>query len=89
MIIDENKDYCFIKSKLVITVKILRKYNDRSRVVAKQTNKQTNKQTKQTQKHRNWQTLLSRKTYLSTKKKYLKNKRISRRTVNTRTKRGK
>ena len=50
MIIDENKDYCFIKSKLVITVKILRKYNDRSRVVAKQTNKQTNKADSETQK---------------------------------------
>ena len=48
-----------------------------------------NKQTNHTQKHRNWLTLLSRKTYLSTKKKNLKNKRTSRRIVNTRKKRSK
>ena len=48
--IDENND-CVTKSKLTITVKTLCKYNDRSRVAAKQ--KKTNKQT---QRHRNWQT---------------------------------
>ena len=36
--IDENNG-CITKSKLIITVKTLTKYNDRSRVAAKQTNK--------------------------------------------------
>ena len=40
--IDKNKD-CVIKSKLTITVKTFSKYNDRSRLAAKQTNKQTNR----------------------------------------------
>ena len=35
---DENEDYV-TKSKLKITVKAFRKYNDRNRVAAKQTNK--------------------------------------------------
>ena len=35
--IDENNG-CITKSKLTITVKTLSKYNDRSRVAAKQTN---------------------------------------------------
>ena len=35
--IDENED-CVTKSKLSLTVKIFRKYNDRSRVEAKETN---------------------------------------------------
>ena len=34
------------KSNLTITVKTLTKYNDRSRVAAKQTNKQTDSETK-------------------------------------------
>ena len=42
----ENKDY-ITKSKLIITVKTLSKYNDGSSVAAKQSNKQT-------QKHRIW-----------------------------------
>ena len=40
--IEESKDYV-TKSKLTITVKALSKYNNRSRVVVKQTNKQTKK----------------------------------------------
>ena len=40
--IDENKDFV-IKSKLVITVKTLSKYNGRSRIGAKQTNKSYSK----------------------------------------------
>ena len=40
---------CFKKSKLIITVKTLSTYNDRTRVAAKQTNKHT-------QRHRNSQT---------------------------------
>ena len=40
------------KSNLTITVKTLTKYNDRSRVAAKQTNKQTNRlRDKETNKH--------------------------------------
>ena len=35
--IDENNG-CITKSKLTLTVKTLSKYNDRSRVAAKQTN---------------------------------------------------
>ena len=54
--IDKYKD-CTTKSKLAIKVKTVSKYNDRSRVAAKQTNKQT-------QKNRN------RKTYLKNKKTY-------------------
>ena len=46
--IDENED-CVTESKLIVTVKTFSKYNDRSRLAAKQTNKQT-------QRHRNWQT---------------------------------
>ena len=42
--IDKNNG-CITKSKLTITVKTLSKYNDPSRVTARQTNKQTNKQT--------------------------------------------
>ena len=38
--IDENEDY-LTKSKLTITVKTFSKYNDRNRLVVKQTNKQT------------------------------------------------
>ena len=40
--IDEKED-CY-KIKLAITVNTFAKYNDSSRVAAKQTNKQTNKQ---------------------------------------------
>ena len=40
--IDKNKD-CVTKSKLTTTVKTFSKYNDRSRLAAKQTNKQTNR----------------------------------------------
>ena len=47
--IDENND-CVVKSKLTMTIKTLSKYNDRSRVAAKQTNRQT-------QRHRNWQNI--------------------------------
>ena len=48
MIIDENKD-CVTKSKLKIKVHTISKYNDKSRVAAKQTNIQNHR-------HRNWQT---------------------------------
>ena len=44
VMIDKNNG-CITKSKLTITVKTLSKYNDPSRVTARQTNKQTNKQT--------------------------------------------
>ena len=40
--IDKNKD-CVTKSKLTTTVKTSSKYNDWSRLTAKQTNKQTNR----------------------------------------------
>ena len=40
--IEESKDYV-TKSKLTITVKALSKYNNRSRVVVKQTNKENGK----------------------------------------------
>ena len=36
--IDENED-CITKSRLTMTVKTFSKYNDRSRVAAKQTNR--------------------------------------------------
>ena len=72
--IDENKD-CVIKSKLVITVKALRKYNDRSRVVAKQTNKQNRFRNTETGKH------LRRTTYYISRSRSRSNKRTSRRTV--------
>ena len=42
--IDEND--CIAKSKLTITVKTLSKYNEQSRVVAKQTNKYTQRHRK-------------------------------------------
>ena len=51
--IDKYKD-CSTKSKLAIKVKTVSKYNDRSRVAAKQTNKQT-------QKNRNWQKIKAEK----------------------------
>ena len=51
--IEENKDYV-TKSKLTMTVKTFGKYNDRSRIVAKQTNKQT-------QRYRNWQNFRQKK----------------------------
>ena len=44
--IDENEDY-LTKSKLTITVKTFSKYNDRNRLVVKQTNKQTQRYRKQ------------------------------------------
>ena len=58
--IDEKED-CY-KIKLAITVNTFAKYNDSSRVAAKQTNKQTNKKT---QRHRNWRTFRQKdkKTY--------------------------
>ena len=67
MMIDANKD-CVTKSNLTMTVKTLRKYNDRIRVAAKQTsNKQANRlRDTETNKH------LGRKTYLTNKKTYLK-----------------
>ena len=43
--IDDNNG-CITKSKLTITVETLGKYNNRSRVTAKQTNKQTDSETK-------------------------------------------
>ena len=49
--IDEDNG-CIKKSKLIITVKTLSTYNDRSWVAAKQTNKQTNTYSK-TQKFTN------------------------------------
>ena len=51
--IDENED-CVIKSKLTITVKTVSKYNERSRVAAKQANKQSQRQT-------NWRTFSQKK----------------------------
>ena len=60
-----------------MTVKTLSKYNDRSRIAAKQTNKQT-------QRQRNWQTFRQRN-----KKLYLKIDAEADLQVNTRTKRGK
>ena len=42
--IDENGNYV-TKSKLTITVKTFSKYNDKSRVAAKQANKQTQRHT--------------------------------------------
>ena len=50
--IDEDNG-CIKKSKLIITVKTLSTYNDRSWVAAKQTNKQTYIHI---QRHRNSQT---------------------------------
>ena len=52
--IDENNN-CVTKSKLTVTVKLFSKYNERSRLAAKQTNNQT-------QRHRNWETF-KQKTY--------------------------
>ena len=51
--IDGNED-CVTKSKLSITVKKLSKYNDSSRVAAKQKNKQT-------QRHKNWKKFRQKK----------------------------
>ena len=51
--IDENED-CVTKSKLTITVKTVSKYNERSRVAAKQANKQS-------QRQRNWRTFSQKK----------------------------
>ena len=48
MMIDDNEDYV-TKSKLTITVKKLSKYNDRSRVAAKQ-KKQTDSETQKLEK---------------------------------------
>ena len=70
--IDENNN-CVTKSKLIIKVKTLSKYIDRSRVAANnQTKKQTNKQTS---RHRDTDILANRCT--------------TRLTVDTRTHRGK
>ena len=41
---DENED-CVTKSKLTITVKTFNKYNDRSRLAAKQTNRLRDRET--------------------------------------------
>ena len=48
-----------LQNQTKITVKTFSKYNDRSRVAAKQTNKQT-------KRHRNWKTIRqeNKKTYL-------------------------
>ena len=46
--IDDNNG-CITKSKLTLTVKTIGKYNNRSRVTAKQTNKQLQRQ--KTDKH--------------------------------------
>ena len=55
MIVDDNY---VTKSNLTITVKTLTKYNDRSKVAAKQTNKQTDSVTNI------WAEKLKKKTYL-------------------------
>ena len=77
--IDENNG-CVTKSKLTITVKTLSKYNDRSRVAAKQTNKQTDSET---QKLRNIQI----ENIPKEQKDILTNRRTNRLTVDTRTER--
>ena len=60
MIVDDNY---VTKSNLTITVKTLTKYNDRSKVAAKQTNKQTNRlRDKETDKHLGRK--IKKKTYL-------------------------
>ena len=73
--IDEYND-CATKSKLTITVKSLSKYNDRSRVAAKQINKQTKKQTDS-----------DTETEEREEKDILTNRRTNRLTVDTRTQR--
>ena len=78
--IDKYK-YCTTKSKLTIKVKTVSKYNDRSRVAAKQTNKQT-------QKHRTGKEL-RQKNVLKEQKDILTNRRRSRQTVGTNTDGGK
>ena len=74
--IDENKGYV-AKSKLTITVKTLGKYNDRSRVAAKQTNRLRNTEV---DKH------LARK-HTKGRKRHTSNRPTSTLTVDTRSER--
>ena len=75
--IDEN-NCCITKSKLIVTVKIFSKYNDRSRVVAKKTNKQTYSETQKL-------TNIQIENILQEEKYILTNKCTSRLTVDTHT----
>ena len=78
--IDKYKD-CTTKSKLAIKVKTVSKYNDRSRVAAKQTKNRLRKT--ETGKK------LRQKNVLKEQKDILTNRRRSRLTVGTHTDRGK
>ena len=71
----ENKDVA--KSKLTITVKTFSKYNDKSRVAAKETNKQT-------LRHGDLQTFRQKN-----KKNLLRNRHTSRPAMDKRIQRGK
>ena len=71
----ENKDVA--KSKLTITVKTFSKYNDKSRVAAKETNKQT-------LRHGDLQTFRQKN-----KKNLLRNRHTSRLAMDKRIQRGK
>ena len=77
--IDENGNYV-TKSKLTITVKTFSKYNDKSRVAAKQANKQTQRHSHKKKIHTFRQ---------KSKKAILTNRLTSRLEVDKRTHRGK